>query len=176
MVDYRNPRFDSPRYMLELMCRYRQVLRTPRWQLLERGASRCGAPQTIATRRLRLSQRSAVSPPTPDSILVAEFRDFSLPLTDRLSKLVFKRRVQFVWLGTVLNRFIPGHAQNPHVMTVPRCLGWSRTLFDSQPYRRLAIGHMPELTRPNETESGSYQVVFRRIPFACGSAGGAGYP
>ncbi len=52
--DQRDPRFESPRYMLTMMCRYRQVLLSGAWQLLERGANRCGSATVLSSERRAL--------------------------------------------------------------------------------------------------------------------------
>jgi hypothetical protein len=166
-LDGRDPRFESPRYMLELMCRYEQVMTTPQWQLLERGPNRCGAPVPIGSQQAKFDQKVFVPAPTNDSIVVASFTDFSQPLTDTLAKLLFKPPIEYISVNESVFRFVPGHASNPHVMSVPACLGWSSRLFDSTPYPWIGIGHLPQLTTAGATESSTYRVSFARIPFRC---------
>jgi len=166
--DNRDPRFESPRYMLTMMCRYRQVMTTTSgWELLEHGPDRCGAPVPAGSERVRFGQRVFVPAPTPDSIVVASFTDFSLPLSDTIEKLLFRRPPWYISTNATIYRFVPGHASNPHVMSFPACLGWSPGLFDPTPYRWIGIGHLPQLATPGATESSSYLVSFERIPFRC---------
>jgi hypothetical protein len=166
-LDGRNPRFESPRYMLELMCRYRQVMTIPGWQLLERGADRCGDPVSAGSQRAQFGQRVFAPGPTADSIAVASFTDFSTPLIDTLEGLLFKRHAQYIALNQNMFRFVPGHASNPHVLSFPPCVGWSPVFLDPTPYRWIGIGHLPQLITPLATESSSYRVSFERIPFRC---------
>ncbi len=166
-LDGRDVRFESPRYMLEMICRYREVMTIPGWQLLERGPDRCGAPVPAGSERVRFDQPVAVPVPTPDSIVVASFTDFSLPLSDTLGELLFKRPVQYIAVNGNIFRFVPGHGANPHVMSFPTCLGWSPALFDPAPYRVLALGHLPQLITSGASEWSSYRVSFQRVPFSC---------
>ncbi|HWF73030.1 MAG TPA: hypothetical protein VG186_06785 [Solirubrobacteraceae bacterium] len=166
--DNQDPRFDSPRYMLELMCRYRQVMLVPGWQLLERGPDLCLTPQPAGTATAKFDQRVPVPAPTADSIVVGSFSNFSLPFTDTLEKLLFRRHAWYFATNQAVYRFVAGHASNPHVLSFPSCMGWSPALIDPTPYRSIAIGHLPQLTTPGVTESDStYQVTFQRIPFHC---------
>ena len=139
----------------------------PGWQLLERGPDRCGAPVPAGSQRVKFDERVFVPPATPDSIVVATFTDFSMPLSDTLGKLVFKRPIQYISVNSSIYRFVPAHASNPHVMSFPQCLGWSPALFDPTPYRWIGLGHLPQLITPLATESSNYRVSFERIPFRC---------
>lgn len=165
--DARNPRFESPAYMLELVCRYREVASTERWQLLERGSSRCGVAQPVSQQRVRFGERVAV-PPAAQAIVVARFEDFDMPLSDRLRGLLLKRKTQWMVVrpGGVV-RFLPGHAGSPHLMAMPPCVGWSQRLFDTEPYREVALGWLAGLASPTARQDASYTVRFERVPFRC---------
>ena len=167
-LDDRQPRFDSPRYMLEMICRYRQVMVIPGWTLLERGADRCGAATPISSHRVSFGQRTGVPAATRNSIVVARFTDFSQPLSDTLAKLLFKRHTMWIALDQAVFRFIPGHASNPHVMSFPSCVGWGPQALDPTLWQRIGIGRYQTLTKPGATESdSSYKVSFERISFNC---------
>jgi hypothetical protein len=165
--DQRDPRFESPRYVLTMMCRYRQVMLVAAWQLLERGDNRCGAPVRVGSQRLHFDERVFVPPPSSDSIVVASFTDFSVPLGETLHQLLFRSNPVWFSANQVVYRFVMGHASNPHVLSFPACLGWAPPYFDPTPYRWVGIGHGPQLTTPGATESSSYTVTFERIPFRC---------
>jgi hypothetical protein len=167
-LDNRNPRWESPRYMLEMMCRYREVMVSGAWQLLQRGPDRCGTPTPAGGRHVVFDRPVAVPAPTPDSIVVASFSDFSAPWSDTLGGLVFRRSMQSVKVNQLYFRFVSGSASSPHVMTVPSCLNWNPSLLDPTPYRSVAVGHGIQLGQPGVTEPGfSYTVSFRRIRFSC---------
>ena len=165
-LDQRDPRFESPRYVLTMMCRYREVMLAGAWQLLERGSDRCGTPVRISSQRVRFDQR-VLAPPMPDSIVVASFTDFSVPLSETIHTLLFRSNPLYFLANHTIYRFVSGHASNPHVLSFPSCLDWSPAYFDPTPYRRIGIGHLPQLTTGGVTESSSYRVTFERIPFRC---------
>lgn len=168
-LDTRDPRFESPRYMLTLLCRYREVMTVGGWQLLERGPNRCGVPIPAGGRLMSFDRRFAVPPPSPHSIVVASFTDFSQPFLDTLGQLLFKRRIQYIATNQTTFRFVPGSAANPHVMSFPACAGWSPSFLDPTPYAHVGIGHTPQIDTPGATETGyGYLVSFERIPFNCG--------
>jgi hypothetical protein len=166
-LDQRDPRFESPRYVLTMMCRYRQVMLAGAWQLLERGSNRCGTPVRISSQRLRFDQRVVPPAPTPNSIVVGMFTDFSVPLSETIGTLLFRSTPLYFSTDRAIYRFVSGHASNPHVLSFPACLGWTPAYFDPTPYRLIAIGHLPQLTSGGETEASSYRVTFARIPFRC---------
>jgi hypothetical protein len=165
--DQRDPRFESPRYVLTMMCRYRQVLLTGAWQLLERGANRCGSATTLSSERVRYDQPVAAPPAEKDAIVVATFSDFSIPFGERLHGLLFRSDPVYFSVNKSVFRFVMGHAGNPHVVSFPACLRWSPPYFDPTPYSSFAIGHVPQLTTPGARESSDYRVTFERIPFRC---------
>jgi hypothetical protein len=165
--DQRDPRFDSPRYMLALICRYREVMTAVGWQLLERGPNRCGPPVAAGHEQVHLEQRVIVPAPTPDSIVVASFTGFSSSLLDTLRAVLFRSRLQYIEVNQTTYCFVPGSASNPHVLSLPSCLDYNQTLFDATPYRTLAIGHEPQLGQPGSSEPNTYTVSFERVPFNC---------
>lgn len=168
--DQRDPRFESPRYVLTMMCRYQQVMLVGAWQLLERGSDRCGAPIAMGSERARFDQHISVPGPIRNSIVVASFTDVSEPLSAEIRGFLFRSQPVYFAANQTVYRFVTEHASNPHVMSFPSCLGWSPPYFDATPYRSLAIGHSPQLTIPGDSEPAwSYRVSFARIPFRCGS-------
>jgi hypothetical protein len=165
--DQRDPRFESPGYVLTMMCRYRQVLLSGAWQLLERGGNRCGSATMVSSERVRYDQPAAAPPPEKNAIIVATFTDFSVPLGQRLATLLYRSDPVYFSVNKSAFRFVIGHAGNPHVISFPACLGWTPAYFDPTPYASFAIGHPPQLTTPGARESSSYRVTFERIPFRC---------
>lgn len=62
-VDERFPGWESPAAMRAMLCRYRPVETTQRWQLLERAVDRCGAPWPIGVVHSVTGERLPVPPP-----------------------------------------------------------------------------------------------------------------
>jgi hypothetical protein len=87
-IDGRNAMWDSPRYMLELACRYRQGPSDTRWGSFAAGPSRCGSERVLA--RARFSAGEPVHmpvPPDPHSIVLARF-SFAVPAAERLVQML----------------------------------------------------------------------------------------
>jgi hypothetical protein len=170
--DDRNPRFESPGYVLALLCRYREVAIThgtvnPGFQVLERGSDRCGTPVGLGSRRVPFGKRVAVPKASRNEMLVARFEDFQDPLPQTLAAVAFKREVVHVAVGGRVYRFLTGHAGSLHLMRAPRCLGYG-PLFDSKPYASVAIGREAAgLLKGPTAEAGSYSVSFFRVSFRC---------
>jgi hypothetical protein len=163
-------RFESPRYVEELVCRYRQVSVGTIWQLLERGGDRCGAPVQIERRRVRLGQMVPVPNAGPDDMVVASFDDLTQSAWQSVRGLLFKRSPLYVGTGNGrVNRFVPGHAESPHVLKLPACLGYDPGFFESSAYAAVGIGHdRASLAGRGKAEgSGHYDLRLQRVPFRC---------
>ena len=102
-------------------------------------------PVPAGSEHVQFDQRVFVPKPTADSIVVASFSDFAQPVIDSVGQLFFKRPIQYIATNLTISRFVPGSASNPHVMTVPSCLGWSPVILDPTPYQWIGVGHMPQL-------------------------------
>jgi hypothetical protein len=165
-IDNRNPRFESPGYVVELVCRYRQVAVAGGWQLLERGPDRCGGPVAIDKRRVKLGQVVRVPKAGRNDIVVARFQDLHESLWQSLRGLVFKRRPLYVTVGGGrVNRFLPGHADSPHLLQPPACSGYDPALFDSSSYPMIGVAHAGRIGKPEA--SGDYELRIYRVPFRC---------
>jgi hypothetical protein len=62
-VDGRFPGWESPAAMRAMLCRYRAVRTTARWQLLEREMDRCGAPRPIGVVHSATGEQISIPPP-----------------------------------------------------------------------------------------------------------------
>jgi hypothetical protein len=189
LIDERNTRFHTPNAEVEMLCRYRQVAVFRGWQLLERGHDRCGPPGRLGTKRAGFGARVAVPPGRrPDDMLVASFRDITQPLSQTVLRLLLKGSVVYIGInGERVERFLLGHAEHLHVLRLPACLGyspelrryWGRVrnaprhgelnpyLYDTIPYRSIALGRGRASVRRPSRQSGAYTVSFYRIPFDC---------
>jgi hypothetical protein len=164
--DQREPRFESPGYVLELSCRYRQVTVDRIWQVLERSDPRCGEPREVESRDARFGEPMRVPRAAGrDSILVARFDEVDRSLRDTLGRLLFKPRVVYMDLRpmNVRARFIVRNGPAPHVLRTPACLD----VLPDQDVEDFAVGTIPDLAGGPEGSSGSYRVTFEEIPFRC---------
>ena len=89
-IDGRNEVWDSPRYMLALLCNYSQVGATTEWQLLARGKDRCSSPRPISTVVAASGETVPIpAPRSPHSIEVVTIQSH-LSFLQRLEALLSK--------------------------------------------------------------------------------------
>ena len=170
-IDGRDSRWESPGYMVAMACHYEQVS-AGTWQVLQRVPDRCGGPSPAGSTRVAFGQEVEVPAAPPGTLLVARFR-FPLPLRDRLDALVVHLpQFDVTTRSGIPVRFLPSTAGAWHLMSVPPCFDWARSLFGPfvQPSFAFAEGYPP--TVPSGATIG---VQFAAIPFTCPSAG-AGAP
>ena len=119
-VDARQPAFDSPRYQLTELCRWRQFVRSGAWQVLERGPDRCAAPTVLGTARLTPGVSVKVPPArTPGAVVTVRLR-LDQPWDYRLESALFKpSRPQYVTLDGVPYRLVVATAGGPLVLSAP---------------------------------------------------------
>ena len=157
----RNPRFESPRATVELICRFREVGVHDLVELLERGPDRCGAAEPMASRRAVFGTSVPVPPGGPSDVVAARFTEFENPVGEAVRALLLKPRVVRIEVGDGLVSRLPmGSAGNLHVMRLPGCLGYDPGLFPAQPYRRVALSR-------GSGGDGSFRVAFYRLSFRC---------
>jgi hypothetical protein len=136
-VDGKDPYFEGPLTQLTIECRYSEVEASSTWQLLERGADRCGQAAPVET-VVTGNNRWVTVPAAPqDSVIVASFR-LSLPLWSTAESLLYKPGEMFLALNTPQStvRFVGGTATDPHILRTSASLGYSPQ-FVPQPISRL---------------------------------------
>jgi hypothetical protein len=139
-LDGRNELWDSPRYMLGLVCDFRQVGASSQWQLLKRSTNRCGAQHLISVVRAAPGQLVPVPQPSdPGSIVVATI-DVHSSLFSRLESILFKPRPPLtVNADGVTYRLTQASAAGPMIMRLPPGV-WTPTFDGSSSYRSLRVG------------------------------------
>jgi hypothetical protein len=90
VLDDRNPLWETPRYLLTLACRYREVAHDARYTLLRHSSSRCSPPTPLGTSRLAPGQAVSVPDPEGHGMVVASFHPEDPSLLDTVTALVFK--------------------------------------------------------------------------------------
>ena len=161
--DGREPRFESPGWVLELSCRYRQVAVDRIWQVLERADPRCGPARELGNREVRFGDTVQVPSVDRDSIVVARFDAIDRSFRDTVGRLLFKPRVMYMDMGPMSRRarFITRNGPSPHVLRTPPCLD----VIPHEDVTELAIGTSSDLGAGGS--SGSYRVAFEEVPFRC---------
>lgn len=138
-IDGRNPRWETPAYLLELVCGYTVVSNEGRWSMLRHGVDRCGEPRSVAARTVRAHETVDVPVAGPDEVLVARF----VPEPDgplaKLNNLVLKDWSPLSIRADGTGYRVPeGLASGPMLMAFPSSLGWAQP-FGGFTYQRLAF-------------------------------------
>lgn len=119
-IDGRNPHWETPAYMLALLCNFREAWVEPAWQVLARIPNRCGEPRQV--------QKSEVIPNTPipvpvfgeGDIIVVAIRGLEGRPIDRLGVALYKAGPVWVNVDEIFDyRIIPGTAGNGLILQVP---------------------------------------------------------
>ena len=88
-TDEQSPIWQSPDENLALLCRYRPVMTGGRWQLLQRGANRCGVPVLIGMAAARAGRATDVPRAGVNRIVFARMH-WSPDLGERVLSVLFK--------------------------------------------------------------------------------------
>ncbi len=99
-IDGRYPGWESPAAMREMLCRYRAILTTGRYQLLERARDRCGAPRRIGSARATTGVAIPVpAPPHPTEMVFARIHGVEVAGWESLRNGLYRARPRTVHLG-----------------------------------------------------------------------------
>ncbi len=155
-IDGRNPLWDSPRYVLTELCRYRPQLSDARWLLLAKAGDRCGAATALAAQRVGRGAAVTVPQVTAGQLLVMSF-DLAPPNPlVRVGRLLDKSFTPLrVGCGGSPFRLARALAAGPLVVRMPVAAGWP-------------AGYLGGLSCPTVSFSESGTVRFSTIPLATG--------
>jgi hypothetical protein len=119
-TDNRNFTLEAPETMLTMFCRYEEVAGVSSWQLLKRGANRCGSPRKIGSVRTRVGEHFAVPSGSKRGMIVMDIRELGTPLWDRVRSLIFRRKGLYVIVnGAAIFRVIPSTAVDRMIVRIP---------------------------------------------------------
>ena len=119
-VDNRNFTLEAPETMLTMFCRYEEVAGVSSWQLLKRGANRCGSPRKIGSVRTRVGEHFAVPSGSKRGMIVMDVRELETPLWDRVRSLIFRRKGLYVIVNdAAIFRVIPSTAVDRMIVRIP---------------------------------------------------------
>jgi hypothetical protein len=91
-VDDRYPGWSSPTAMRALLCNYRPVRTTSRWQLLERAPGRCGVERLLERVQTRTGAAVVVPPASRDEIVFARVKGLGVGGWEALRTFAFRAR------------------------------------------------------------------------------------
>ena len=99
-IDERFPGWESPAAMRAMLCHYRAVRTTARWQLLERAEDRCEAPRPIAIVRTATGESISIPPPPgPHDIVFARVEGIGVEGAEAMRTLLYRARERTATLG-----------------------------------------------------------------------------
>ncbi|MGN9808271.1 hypothetical protein ACTMSW_02770 [Micromonospora sp. BQ11] len=138
-LDGRNIRWDTPRYILTLVCNYRMGARTDGWSVLHHDRNRCSAPQTIATQSVQAGAPVVVPEVDEGDILVARYTPQPDLFLASVAHLVSKdwSAIQVVTDDGTF-RLPEALADGPLLMSLPASVAWQEP-FDTFRYRQLTF-------------------------------------
>jgi hypothetical protein len=155
-VDVRNPSFEPPDTQLAIECSYRQVAVDPLWQLLERGADRCGPLRHLGTVTTESDRWVAVPTAPAGDAVVARFQ-LSQGWFLQLQAIAFKPPSVFMEINDGQEwRFVAATAPDLHVLRPASTLGYSLSFIP------VSVGRL----RFVNGWAGDLSVSFYEIPLA----------
>jgi hypothetical protein len=118
----RVPGWDPPLAKLAMLCHYRAVRTTWRWQLLERVPDRCGPGRRIGSAQAVTGERIAIPPsPGPDEIVIARIDGVGVEGWERARAFLYRAYPRTVTLsGGVTRRLTPDTAGAGLIVRAPR--------------------------------------------------------
>jgi hypothetical protein len=160
-TDGRNPAFEPPATQLAIECRYRQVIATTEWQLLERGSDHCGPLRSLGTVSTGFNHWVAVPPVPPRHAVVATFQ-LSLGLAWTLQTIVFKPPNLFMGYNDSKNywRFVAATAPDLHVLHGASSLGYSR------PFAPVSVDRLRFFVHGRGESTSGIKITFYQIAVA----------
>ncbi len=143
-IDGRIPRFESAAANVALLCHYKIVQTSSRWQLFERTTNRCDGPTfDYNTEAPRLAERSDLGDFADDQLVVARMDGFAATGIDRFVELVSRPEQYWIRIGNNesdrLHRFVPGTAGQPHILSLPTCLRGQLGSYDTGTYSAITF-------------------------------------
>jgi hypothetical protein len=160
-TDWRNPAFEPPATQLAIECRYRQVMATTAWQLLERGSDHCGPMRSLGTVTTGFNHWVAVPAAPPGDSVVATFH-LSLGLSWTVQTILFKPPNLFMGYndGEQYWRFVAATAPDLHVLHA------ASTLNYRPPFVPVSVTRFRFLINGRSGSQSGIRVSFYEIPVA----------
>jgi hypothetical protein len=110
-----------------MTCRYRRDAVSGQWELLRRSPNRCGGAVPLGMVHVSKATQTVRVPraPSANDAVVAQF-DLSPPWWEWILATVYKPPPMFIKVNRTTNeRFIPGTAQDLHLLRPPADLGYT---------------------------------------------------
>jgi hypothetical protein len=160
-IDERNPRFEAPLATLEILCRYRELGRERVWQLLTRGADRCGAPRIRATVSASWGESIAVPElDRADALMLVRVDGAEAHGLERLKTLLLRPDRRWITLDGRRFRLVPATAADGLLLRVSHAADYERPFAMATNPSRIAV------RREGEQPGGQLRYTFVEVPIA----------
>lgn len=140
-VDYRNPFFEPPRANVEILCRYAELGNNGVWQVLERTADRCGAPQLLG--RVVADAGCAVKVPQvtdENALLLVKIKPSGESLLHLARTQLYRSIATYIDLGANgVHRLVLDTAEGGLLLKVPPAWGYSPPFIPAPPPEEISI-------------------------------------
>ena len=107
-IDDRYPPWDPPAAAIEMLCRYRAVRTTPRWQALYPTAERCGAAREISRVTASTGETIRVPAPARGAIVFARIDGLGVEGLETVRSLLYRARERWATVDGESWRVVPG--------------------------------------------------------------------
>lgn len=188
-VDYRYPFFEPPRTNVEILCRYAEVSNNGVWQLLEKTADRCGAPQLLG--RVAAEAGSAVKVPQiaqDNALLLVKVKPSGESLLNLVRTQLYRSTATYIDLGANgVHRLVLDTANGGLLLKVPPAWGYTPPFVPAPPPEKISVlaGEIvegvptrerikPAKLTPDPFET--FEFEFYAVPFAPENPPPAGDP
>lgn len=120
VLDGRNQAWDPPAAARAMLCHYRPIGVMGAWQVLERGANRCGTAREVASVETRLGEAVTVPAAGPDELLYVDVEGFGLGPAEKLRTLLYRSVTRTITLdGDRVFRVLPETVGDGLLLRVP---------------------------------------------------------
>ncbi len=123
-IDGRNPVWNPPGVSIAMLCNFRALRTTTRWQVLGRGVDRCGEERRIDSVETSYGEPVEVPSGGPHEAVLARIHGAGVSGLERLRTALFRARFRFAAVngGAETYRLVPGTATDGLIMSVPPAL------------------------------------------------------
>ncbi len=117
-IDGRYSAWDPPAATLAMLCHYRAVYTTERWQVLDRVPNRCGPPRSLGTVEATTDEEIAIpAPPSSRDVVFARLHGAGVDGLEKLRSTLYRARQRTVTLdGYAVWRLVPDTAGDGLIM------------------------------------------------------------
>jgi len=158
-IDGRFPGWESPEAMRAMLCNYRAIRTTRRWQLLERNESHCGPVTPIGIVHGRTDEWIHIPPPQPGSVVFTRVAGIGMAGLESARSLLYRARDRTATLsGQGTWRVVPATAGDGLILAAAPGVDFPRP-FGLAPHSGAIHFHIAGLSRRPITLRFFAQVV-----------------